>query len=190
MRVARRRHSASREVLLLGDTRVRAFPERIERRARSAGDRLDGARRCACPPGDVIGVDPIRAKPLLCTSIYPSARDHPIPLASATYNGAHIHVPSLMSLERGRLTRARVRFRWTHSPRLVRAPRSRLLFPRRRRVPDKSLLGKPVPFRALTGATSTRPAPARARRSSASREASRTPRVNRSGLSQAPHSCG
>jgi hypothetical protein len=94
---------------------------RTNRAARAVGRRSSRrrekvrlpARRChRCRPHPRA-----RAKPVLCTSIYPSARDHPIPLASATYIGAHIHVPSLMSLERGRPTRARVRFRWTHSPR-------------------------------------------------------------------------
>ena len=37
----------------------------------------------------------------VCTRIYRLARDHPIPLASSTYKGAH-NTPPLMSLGRGR----------------------------------------------------------------------------------------
>ena len=37
----------------------------------------------------------------VCTRIYRLARDHPIPLASSTYKGAH-STPPLMSLGRGR----------------------------------------------------------------------------------------
>ena len=41
----------------------------------------------------------------VCTRIYRLARDHPIPLASSTYKGAH-STPPLMSLGRGAFTRA------------------------------------------------------------------------------------
>lgn len=102
--------------------RLAGSPVGVARPSSSSGARdrpaiISTAREGTLPrPASSLALSPVRARPrsVLCTSIYPSARDHPIPLASATYNGAHINAPSLMSLERGRLTRARVRFRWTH----------------------------------------------------------------------------
>ena len=120
--------------------RLAGSPVGVARASSSSGARdrsaiISTAREGTLPrPASSLALSPVRARPrsVLCTSIYPSARDHPIPLASATYNGAHINAPSLMSLERGRLTRARVRFRWTHP-----SPHPRAVPSRVRTVPSR-----------------------------------------------------
>jgi hypothetical protein len=57
-----------------------------------------------------------------CIRIYRLARDHPLPLASTTYKGAHSTPPFNEPRARA-FTRARVRFRWPHLKRFASNPR-------------------------------------------------------------------
>ena len=159
----------------------------IERRARSAGDHLDGARRYASPPGVVVGAQPRPRPPAIC-----SLHQH-ISLGTGPSN------PTCL----GDLQRC------THQRAIINEPRARASHPRASSISvdtplassargpftcshrpvaslTNPLLGKPVPFRALTGARAApEPIPAAAPASASPRRES----VRRR-LTQPPHSCG
>ena len=103
--------------------------------ARSAGDHLDGARRYASPPGVVVGAQPRPRPPAICSlhqhiSLGTGPSNPGLPRRPTTVHTSTRH--RLMSLERGRLTRARVRFRWTHP-----SPHPRAVLSRVRTVPSR-----------------------------------------------------
>ena len=183
---ARRRPRAAS---LSPEVRARAPAPALARVAEPTFARATRLRERSHPPPPP-PLDPPRPASLLAHPHISVGGDHPIPLASPTYEGAHTHVPPINEPRaRGPHPRASSIPAETYMhigtvretiARVAVPSRARKLFaPPRARVPDKSPAGKPVPPGALTGARAA-PESRTARREPARAHAGPPPAVLRS----------